>query len=197
MKRRVWVGVAGIAGIGAAAAVLLSADESERAQEGAGAATARGALVPPEVPAAPSLPQGPLQPTHLQLPPDVVARDLPAALAACPEFDAIDPGVAPVLTLDLEARDGEGLAVIGAEVARRGGASEALVECMTQVLVGRRLAIGSFSAGEHFLARYEAKPLARAVAPPPQAAALPREPAPPPPPPAVTRQPFRRRGGSR
>jgi hypothetical protein len=139
--------------------------------------------------------QGPQEPSDIQLPPDAVARDLTAALPPCHEVDAMDASSAAIFTLELEARDSAGLVVVGARVASRGGASDGLVECVTKALVGRRLAVGSFSPGERFLARYEVKPPSPRVTPPSQVAEPPRER--PSIPQTVTRQQLRRRGGSR
>jgi len=148
--------------------------------------------VPPAPPgnAAPSLPvQVSRAPRSLQLPPRVAARDLTAALAPCHRGNPMGPGLPAILTLELEAQAGGGLVVVGARIASRGGASDGLVACARELLLGRRVTVGSFTPGEHFVASYDVVSPSPAASPPPD---LPSTSLP-----ASRLQRAQRRGGSR
>ena len=191
MKKQFFLGLAAIVGLGVAAAavVVLSAQRPDGTPGAAEPAPAREAVTPPADSIPPAPVQGPQGPPYLQLSPATVARDVTAAQSHCHRVNAIGPGSPAVLTLELEARDGGGFVVVDARVASQGGASEGLVLCASQVLLGRRVEEGAFSPGEHFLARYELEP-------PPQATNTSEQPATPTSL-SVSRQQLRQRGGSR
>lgn len=195
MKRLVFLSLAGIVGLGfAAGAVVLVVTQHPDGAPGAARSVPALPASPPEPVAPPEraisglpVPAVPAQqgPRSLQLAQGVVARDLTGALPPCHRVNAMGPGPPAVLTLELEARDGGGLVVVDARVASRGGASEGLISCAIQVLLGRRVAEGSFPPGEHFVTQVEITPPSNAADPPIE---------PPPTSQPISRQQLRRRG---
>jgi hypothetical protein len=176
VKKLVYLGLAGAVGLGGAAAalVLLLTRYPDAAPEEAGAAPAPAPAPAPDAVAAP-LPvtpplavPGPQGPRYLGLPPDVVERDLMAVLPPCHRVNAMGPGPPALLTLELEARDAAGLVVVDARVASPGGASEGLLSCARQALLGRRVAAGSFQPGETYLVQLQVRPGSQAASPPPE-----------------------------
>jgi hypothetical protein len=192
MKRHVFLGVAAIAALAlaAAAVMVMLAPGLDRDPVAAGPAATPAAVAPPEASTEPPPVQAPPGRPHHQLSPAVVARDLTAPVAPCHRVNAVGLPPPAVLTLELEAGAGGGLVVVGASVASQGGASEGLVSCASEVLLGRQVTEGSFSAGERFLVRFELVPPAQGASPPPEPSSRPASA-------SVTRQQLRHRGGAR
>jgi len=195
VRRPVFLGLAGIAALGAAATagVLLFTWQPVGApgQEPAPLPATRAA--PSAAPPGGAAPSPPVQASRgqrsLQLPPGAAARDLTAALAPCHRGNPAGQGLPAVLTLELEAQAGGGLVVVDARVASRGGASEGLLACARQLLLGRRVTLGSFPPGEHFVTWYDVVSPSPAVSPPPDPPSTS--------PPANRLQRAQRRAGSR
>lgn len=191
MKRPFLLGLAGVVGLGAVGAAVVASltQQPDRAPESPGSAPASAgeAAAPPARPTSPS--SAPAGPRYLALPAGEVERGLTATLRPCYGRFRVGPGPPAVLTLELEAGDGGGFAVVDARVASAGGASEGLVSCLRELLPGRRVEGGSFPAGERFLVQYVAE---QEVVTAPQAT---------PPAPStshpITRQRPSRRAGSR
>jgi len=155
MRRMIVASIAAIAALGGLSAVALSALLTPLPRANGGRLppdSLPSAPVFPAPPAAPRLPPaaGPPGARLLQIPAGVMGRDVTARLAPCL---AASGGVAPStgLELQLEAEPGGGLRILGA-TALAGPANDPIVACARERLLGGRIAVGAYRAGERFRA---------------------------------------------
>lgn len=177
MKKLAFMALLGVTAFGVAAILAVRVATREPAGGSvppAGTANAGEAAAGWQAPAAPRNPRAATRlelqpepgPPRLQLPDRVVARDVTAPVTPCLLASPTSPGGGALLTLELEAQDGGGLLVIGAQVARWGSASKALVDCARHVLEGRTISLGAYTPGERFQASYALEPAVPEPAPP-------------------------------
>lgn len=195
MKKLVFLAVGAILLLGllAVAAVLLLGDGSDAPAApptGPGSGQPSGPVAPAPPAATGPAPAPPLPgPRRVQLQPARVRKALSEPLAGCFRSHPVHSSLPAILTLELEAQSGSGLAVLGSSVKAWGGATKGLVECVQQILPGQVVPGPSFTIGERAVYDF-------ALEPPPSVAPPPPEP-PPSTLPANRQQPVRRGGASR